>query len=293
VRKSVEVLSYLWVEYQYRHDMVWKLAFRITAVAAALLIAPFLADQSVPEAVRYGLAGLPFLAIVVIAGGLFTLQSELGRLDLIREAYRAAQKEVLGPYVSANKLELRRVKRHKPEKRDQPEGDRQRKEHLRDGSGDGSARSTSISAFACISSCCLSPRASTSSPLSAGGFPISSTRPGIRSRPRRAHLPGPDSHRQAHASLDFGSDHVTASPPNLWAHDGALMERGVATVAISGKSAGTVNRKNKRNPLPLAATACLRRSMVRRGSMAPCMTCASLAHKLAHGDENTCKSPHS
>jgi uncharacterized iron-regulated membrane protein len=132
VRKSVEVLSYLWVEYQYRHDMVWKLAFRITAVAAALLIAPFLADQSVPEAVRYGLAGLPFLAIVVIAGGLFTLQSELGRLDLIREAYRAAQKEVLGPYVSANKLELRRVKRHKPEKRDQPEGDRQRKEHLRE-----------------------------------------------------------------------------------------------------------------------------------------------------------------
>jgi hypothetical protein len=120
-RDPLEVVQYLWVEYQYRHDMVWKLAFRITAVAAALLIAPFLADESVQGDVRYGLAGLPFLAIVVIAGGLFILQSELRPLDLIREAYQAAQEEVLGPYVSADKLELRRLARHKPEKRDQPE----------------------------------------------------------------------------------------------------------------------------------------------------------------------------
>jgi hypothetical protein len=124
-------VSYLWVEYHYRHDMVWKLAFRITAVAAALLIAPFLVDEPVQEAVNYGLAGLPLLAIIVILGGLFMLQSELDRLDLIREAYRAAQDEVLGPYVGAKELELWRVRRHKPEKCDQPEGDRQRKEHLR------------------------------------------------------------------------------------------------------------------------------------------------------------------
>ena len=122
-RDPLEVVSYLWVEYQYRHDMVWKLAFRITAVAAFLLVAPFLADKSVQEAVRYGLAGLPILAIVVIAGGLFTLQSELGQLDFIRNAYRAAQDEVLGPYVSVRKLEQRREKRQEPEPRDRPQGD--------------------------------------------------------------------------------------------------------------------------------------------------------------------------
>jgi hypothetical protein len=127
---ALQVVSYLWEEYQYRHDMVWKLAFRITAVAAALLIAPFLADVSVQRAVGYGLAALPLLAIVVIAGGLFTLQSELPRLELIRKAYREAQVKVLGPYLCANELEQIRAKRHKPEKSDESEGDPQGKEHF-------------------------------------------------------------------------------------------------------------------------------------------------------------------
>jgi hypothetical protein len=132
-RDPFEIASYLWVEYEYRHDMVWKLAFRITAVAAALLIAPFLVDQPVQKAVNYGLVGLPLLAIVVIAGGLFTLQAELGRFDVIREAYLEAQVEVLGPYVGARKLEVwRRAAARKPETRGQPERDRQRQQSPRE-----------------------------------------------------------------------------------------------------------------------------------------------------------------
>jgi hypothetical protein len=111
--------------------MVWKLAFRITAVAAFLLAAPFLARKPVQEAVGWGLAGLPLLAIVVIAGGLFTLQSELGRLDLIRKAYRAAQFEVLNPYVSARELEQGRVRRSKSMRPDEPESHPQRKQSFK------------------------------------------------------------------------------------------------------------------------------------------------------------------
>jgi hypothetical protein len=105
---AVQVVSYLWQEYQYRHDMVWQLAFRITAVAAALLIAPFLADVSVQKAVGGGLAGLPLLAIVVLVGGLFMLQSELPRLEKIRKTYREKQDKVLWP-------EQTPTKRHKLE----------------------------------------------------------------------------------------------------------------------------------------------------------------------------------
>jgi hypothetical protein len=90
-----EVASYLWEEYRYRHDMVWKLAFRVTAVAAALLIAPFLADESVRRNVTWALVFLPVLAIVVILGGMFVLQSELGHLDHIKNAYRCAQNDAL------------------------------------------------------------------------------------------------------------------------------------------------------------------------------------------------------
>jgi hypothetical protein len=101
-----EVMSGLWAEYEYRHDMIWKLAFRITAVAAALLIAPFLADESVPQAVGKWLMALPVLAIVVIGGGLFTLRPELGRLAPIRKAYRGAQREVLRPYLEPSELDV-------------------------------------------------------------------------------------------------------------------------------------------------------------------------------------------
>jgi hypothetical protein len=97
-------MSSLWGEYEYRHDMIWKLAFRITAVSAVLLIAPFLADESVPQAVGRWLMALPVLAIVVILGGLFTLQPELGRLAPIRNAYRQAQREVLRPYLDPDEL---------------------------------------------------------------------------------------------------------------------------------------------------------------------------------------------
>ena len=40
--------------------------------------------------------------------------------------------------------------------------------------------------------------------------------------------------------------------------------------AISGESAGPIDRKNKRNPLRPAATGCLRRSMVSRASAVGC-----------------------
>ena len=98
-------MSSLWWEYQYRHDMVWQLTFRLTAVAAALMIAPFLAGESVQRAVGYGLVGLPLLGVVLLGGGLFALQSELRRLGLIRKAYRQAQRPLLMQYVSEKDLE--------------------------------------------------------------------------------------------------------------------------------------------------------------------------------------------
>ncbi len=45
--------------------------------------------------------------------------------------------------------------------------------------------------------------------------------------------------------------------------------------------------QNKRNPLRPAATGCVVKYMVRRGSATACMTCVSLAHKLAHHREAT------
>jgi hypothetical protein len=93
--KAVKVATYLWQEYQYRHDLVWQLVFRVTAVATLLLIAPLLANQSVRDIVDGWLVALPVIAILVIVIAFFVLQRELQLLKKIKDAYREAQNQAL------------------------------------------------------------------------------------------------------------------------------------------------------------------------------------------------------
>jgi hypothetical protein len=92
---SVHIAEYLWGEYQYRHDMIWKLAFRVTAVVTALLIAPFIADKSVRESVGSGLLLLPLLAIVVVLSSIYMLGTETRRFYKIRQPYWRVQNDAL------------------------------------------------------------------------------------------------------------------------------------------------------------------------------------------------------
>ena len=90
-----EIMKGLWPEYSYRHDMVWKLVFRVTAVATALMIAPFLANVTTQRALRGSLVLLPIVGIFVIAAGGFALQRELKLLSKVRDAYRHEQDQAL------------------------------------------------------------------------------------------------------------------------------------------------------------------------------------------------------
>ncbi len=111
-------------------------------------------------------------------------------------------------------------------------------------------------------------------------------RPRPRSRPgcraRSAGLPAPTGsapaarHEPAAAEVHCGDqsqsrdrptsskvEGATPAEPRGWSLYGAPW---LQPVAIIGKSTGPRNRKNKRNPLPSAATGCLGKYMVRRGS---------------------------
>lgn len=94
-QRDLQVAIYLWEEYRYRHDLVWQLIFRVTAVSTALLITPFLTNESVRKVVGDGLLFLPGLAILVILIGFYVLQCELRLLKKIRDAYREAQGRAL------------------------------------------------------------------------------------------------------------------------------------------------------------------------------------------------------
>src|SRR5688572_18887760 len=39
--RRLELATYLWNEYQYRHDLVWRLVFRLTAAVVVLGIIPY------------------------------------------------------------------------------------------------------------------------------------------------------------------------------------------------------------------------------------------------------------
>ena len=92
---ALQNAKYLWEEYSYRHDMVWRLVFRVTAVSTALLIAPFLVDKRTQDMLGWWLIFLPILAVAVILLGFFALPSELQLLDKVRTAYRCEQDRAL------------------------------------------------------------------------------------------------------------------------------------------------------------------------------------------------------
>ena len=92
---ALEVVKYLWPEYSYRHDMAWRLVFRITAVATALIIAPFLINVRTQQILAWWLIFLPVLAVAVILAGCYALRPELNLLNKVRDAYRCEQDRAL------------------------------------------------------------------------------------------------------------------------------------------------------------------------------------------------------
>ncbi len=56
---DLERAKYLWEEYRYRHDLIWRLLFRMTAVAVLLSIAPFTIDELAAKKAGRGLTRCP------------------------------------------------------------------------------------------------------------------------------------------------------------------------------------------------------------------------------------------
>jgi hypothetical protein len=85
---NLERAQYLWQEYQYRHDLIWKLLFRITFVAVLLTITPFTINKSIRDRVDGWLTLLPILAILLAAGSWRLLATEFRLFAPIDELYR-------------------------------------------------------------------------------------------------------------------------------------------------------------------------------------------------------------
>jgi hypothetical protein len=89
---SLEFAKYLWEEYKYRHDLIWRLLFRVTAVAALLSIVPFTISDSVRENAGFAVNLVPALALVLILASWRLLVFEWKLFAPIVTDYREAQK---------------------------------------------------------------------------------------------------------------------------------------------------------------------------------------------------------
>ena len=94
---DVEVDKYLWEEFRYRHDLIWRLLFRVTTVAVLLSIAPFTIDDLVRRNVGSWVNALPALALALVLGSwpMLVLEFRLFRpVDALSGIHRNSRVEM-------------------------------------------------------------------------------------------------------------------------------------------------------------------------------------------------------
>jgi hypothetical protein len=92
----LELAKYLWTEYQYRHDLVWKLVFRLTAAVVVLgiipyRIIPYTQDKLVNAIPHWWILVPPILGVILALVWSLRVRGELRQLDHIRDLYRPLQ----------------------------------------------------------------------------------------------------------------------------------------------------------------------------------------------------------
>jgi hypothetical protein len=95
----IELAKYLWEEYRYRHDLIWRLLFRMTAVAALLSLAPLTIDDLVKRQVGAWVNALPGLTLAFVLISWAVLYLELRLFEPIDARYVEAQNRAVGQAV--------------------------------------------------------------------------------------------------------------------------------------------------------------------------------------------------
>jgi putative effector of murein hydrolase len=86
----LELATYLWNEYQYRHDLVWRLVFRLTAAVVVLGIIPYTQGKVIDQIGMWIIVS-PIFGVALAFIWSRRLKSELIHLDHIRGLYKPLQ----------------------------------------------------------------------------------------------------------------------------------------------------------------------------------------------------------
>jgi hypothetical protein len=95
--RRLELTKYLWNEYQYRHDFVWRLVFRLTAAVVVLAVIPYTQGNVIGQIGRWIIVS-PIFGVALAVIWSYRAKSELKHLDHIRNLYRPLQDSLFYPF---------------------------------------------------------------------------------------------------------------------------------------------------------------------------------------------------
>jgi len=88
---KIGLAQYLWEEFKYRHDLIWRLLFRITFVAVVLSIAPFTIGDLAGNRAGMWVKFLPALAVALVLASEWLLWVEWRLFKPVNDSYVEAQ----------------------------------------------------------------------------------------------------------------------------------------------------------------------------------------------------------
>ena len=91
---NLEQAKYFWVEYKYRHDMIWQRIILVTPVIVLISIIPYIKPEITATLGSWILLA-PALAFLLAVFMILVLKNELDLFWTIKQAYRRKQNELL------------------------------------------------------------------------------------------------------------------------------------------------------------------------------------------------------
>jgi hypothetical protein len=98
--------EYLWNEFQYRHDLIWNLVFRLTIAVVLLGIIPYTQSQLITRLEGFWVVILlvpPILGVVLAGIGFNRIRHELKHLEYIYGHYRPLQDHLIDYFPAEDK----------------------------------------------------------------------------------------------------------------------------------------------------------------------------------------------
>jgi hypothetical protein len=114
----IDVLAYLWHQYEYRHDMCWRTAYKVTFAVVTLAIVPYVKSDLIRQ-LECGALVPPFIALCLAVLGYRFANNELHLFGKTKIAYYHIQDRWWNDVIAQPKIRSELKRRLDPDKADQ------------------------------------------------------------------------------------------------------------------------------------------------------------------------------